>query len=163
MYRLPYQTVESVAATIKRALEIEPDRVALFSDAHVPWMKRHQKLLPEYVLSGQLDRAGAEPGAAMLMEAGYQPIGLNHFARPDYLMVRRQGKKRLHRNFQGYTTDEAVTLIAFGDFSHRRAAARLYPERGKHGRLPRCDRVGPARYRPQPGADGQRSVAARNH
>ncbi len=115
MYGLPYQTTESVAATVRRALKLEPDRVALFGYAHVPWMKRHQSLLPEHALPGTLDRlAQCRAAADTLLEAGYQPIGLDHFARHDDLLVRRQREKRLHRNFQGYTTDEATALIGFG-------------------------------------------------
>ncbi|MGE0036202.1 MAG: oxygen-independent coproporphyrinogen III oxidase [Xanthobacteraceae bacterium] len=115
MYGLPYQTAETVAATVRRALELEPDRVALFGYAHVPWMKRHQKLLPQDALPGTIDRlAQSRAAAQVLLEAGYRPIGLDHFARRSDLMVRRQREGRLHRNFQGYTTDEAAALIGFG-------------------------------------------------
>jgi oxygen-independent coproporphyrinogen-3 oxidase len=115
MYGLPYQTAETVAATVRRALELEPDRVALFGYAHVPWMKRHQKLLPQDALPGTIDRlAQSRAAAQVLLEAGYRPIGLDHFARRSDLMVRRQRDGRLHRNFQGYTTDEAAALIGFG-------------------------------------------------
>jgi oxygen-independent coproporphyrinogen-3 oxidase len=115
MYGLPYQTAETVAATVRRALRLEPDRVALFGYAHVPWMKRHQKLLPEHALPGTLERLEQSRAATeALAEAGYRPIGLDHFAKPSDLLVRRQREGRLHRNFQGYTTDEAAALIGFG-------------------------------------------------
>jgi oxygen-independent coproporphyrinogen-3 oxidase len=115
MYGLPYQTADTVAATVRRALELEPDRVALFGYAHVPWMKRHQKLLPEDALPGTLERlAQSQAATEVLMEAGYRPIGLDHFAKSSDLLVRRQREGRLHRNFQGYTTDEAAALIGFG-------------------------------------------------
>ena len=115
MYGLPYQTVETVAATAQRSLALDPDRIALFGYAHVPWMKRHQRLLPEEALPGALERFAQSEGAAdVLKQAGFQPIGLDHFARPDDLLARRQREKRLHRNFQGYTTDEAPALIGFG-------------------------------------------------
>ena len=115
MYGLPYQTVETVAATARHSLALDPDRIALFGYAHVPWMKRHQRLLPEAVLPGALERfAQSEAAAAVLKQAGFRPIGLDHFARPDDLLARRQREKRLHRNFQGYTTDEAGALIGFG-------------------------------------------------
>jgi oxygen-independent coproporphyrinogen-3 oxidase len=118
MYGLPYQTAETVTATVRRALELEPDRIALFGYAHVPWMKRHQMLLPESALPGTLARfAQSRAAAAVLVEAGYRPIGLDHFAKPDDLLVRRQREGRLHRNFQGYTTDEAATLIGLGTSS----------------------------------------------
>jgi oxygen-independent coproporphyrinogen-3 oxidase len=115
MYGLPYQTVESVAATARRALALDPDRIALFGYAHVPWMKKHQKLLPAHALPGTVERlAQSRAVAAVLEDAGYRPIGLDHFAKPDDLLIRRQREKRLHRNFQGYTTDEASALIGFG-------------------------------------------------
>ena len=115
MYGLPYQTAESVAATVRQALRLEPDRVALFGYAHVPWMKRHQRLLPEDALPDTQERMAQSVAAtAVLREAGYQPVGLDHFAKPGDLLVRRQRERRLHRNFQGYTTDEATALIGFG-------------------------------------------------
>jgi oxygen-independent coproporphyrinogen-3 oxidase len=115
MYGLPYQTAETVAATARRSLALQPDRIALFGYAHVPWMKRHQKLLPEAALPGATERlAQSSAASAVLKEAGLQAIGLDHFARPDDLLARRQREKRLHRNFQGYTTDEAAALIGLG-------------------------------------------------
>jgi oxygen-independent coproporphyrinogen-3 oxidase len=115
MYGLPYQTVETVADTARRSLALAVDRIALFGYAHVPWMKRHQRLLPEEALPGALERyAQSQAAAVVLKQAGFQPIGFDHFARPDDLLARRQREKRLHRNFQGYTTDEATALIGFG-------------------------------------------------
>lgn len=115
MYGLPHQTVQSVAATIERALSIEPDRMALFGYAHVPWMKRHQRLLPEAALPSQQERLEQfGVASSVMMSRGYQPIGLDHFAKPGDLLVQRQREKRLHRNFQGYTIDEASALIGFG-------------------------------------------------
>jgi len=115
MYGLPYQTAETAAATARRALVLDPDRIALFGYAHVPWIKRHQKLLPEAALPGATERlAQSSAASAMLKQAGLQAIGLDHFAKPDDLLARRQREKRLHRNFQGYTTDEAAVLIGLG-------------------------------------------------
>jgi oxygen-independent coproporphyrinogen-3 oxidase len=115
MYGLPFQTTDSVSATARRALALEPDRIAVFGYAHVPWMKKHQRLLPEDALPGATERfAQARAVAEVLGGAGYRPIGLDHFAKPHDLLVTRQREKRLHRNFQGYTTDEASTLIGFG-------------------------------------------------
>jgi oxygen-independent coproporphyrinogen-3 oxidase len=115
MYGLPFQTTDSVSATARRALALQPDRIAVFGYAHVPWMKKHQRLLPEDALPGATERfAQARAVAEVLGSAGYRPIGLDHFAKPHDLLVTRQREKRLHRNFQGYTTDEASTLIGFG-------------------------------------------------
>jgi oxygen-independent coproporphyrinogen III oxidase len=115
MYGLPHQTVDSVTSTIQRALALDPDRIALFGYAHVPWMKRHQRLLPEDALPSPIERFEQYSAAAAVMaNAGYQAIGLDHFAKPGDRLARRQREKRIHRNFQGYTTDEASTLIGLG-------------------------------------------------
>ena len=115
MYGLPHQTVATITATAERALALDPNRIALFGYAHVPWMKRHQRLIPEDTLPGSSERfAQNRTAAEVLVGAGYQRIGLDHFARNDDLLARRQREGRLHRNFQGYTTDEAPNLIGFG-------------------------------------------------
>jgi oxygen-independent coproporphyrinogen-3 oxidase len=115
MYGLPYQTVDSVRATADRAALLRPDRIALFGYAHVPWMKKHQRLLSEEALPGAAARfEQAEAAAARLLEHGYVRIGLDHFARPDDPMARRLAEARLHRNFQGYTTDDCPVLLGIG-------------------------------------------------
>ena len=115
MYGLPHQSVASVEATVRRALELDPDRIVLFGYAHVPWMKRHQRLIPEEALPGSSQRfAQSRAAAQVLICADYEPIGLDHFAKHGDLLVQRQRAGRLHRNFQGYTTDESRTLIGFG-------------------------------------------------
>lgn len=115
MYGLPYQTVESVTRSVELALKLDPDRIALFGYAHVPWMKRHQALLPEEALPDGVQRVEQSAGAgAALLNAGYVQIGLDHFAKPTDPLVIRQREGRLHRNFQGYTTDDATAMIGFG-------------------------------------------------
>jgi oxygen-independent coproporphyrinogen-3 oxidase len=118
MYGLPYQTTESVLRTVEQALRLDPDRIALFGYAHVPWMKRHQALLPEEAMPDAIGRVEqSTAAAAALIEAGYVQIGIDHFAKPGDPLVLRQREGRLHRNFQGYTTDEATALIGFGTSS----------------------------------------------
>lgn len=115
MYGLPYQTAASVAASVRQALTLEPTRISLFGYAHVPWMKKHQTLLPESALPGAVARVQQMRAATeTLVAAGYVAIGLDHFARPDDPLARSQAQGRLHRNFQGYTTDAAPALIGFG-------------------------------------------------
>ncbi|MFZ0421402.1 MAG: oxygen-independent coproporphyrinogen III oxidase [Xanthobacteraceae bacterium] len=115
IYGLPHQTTASTAATIERVLDLDPDRIALFGYAHVPWMKRHQKLIPEHALPATEERfAQSQIAAEMLIAAGFERIGLDHFAKPGDLLARRGRERRLHRNFQGYTTDETEILIGFG-------------------------------------------------
>jgi oxygen-independent coproporphyrinogen-3 oxidase len=115
MYGLPQQTVASVIDTAEQALSLRPDRIALFGYAHVPWMKRHQSLIPEDTLPGSGERfAQSNAAAEVFVGAGFQQIGLDHFARADDPLAERQRSGRLRRNFQGYTTDETANLIGFG-------------------------------------------------
>jgi oxygen-independent coproporphyrinogen III oxidase len=115
MYGLPQQTVATVTDTAERALKLRPDRIALFGYAHVPWMKRHQKLIPDAALPGSNERfAQSRAAADVFVGSGYQHVGLDHFARAGDPLAERQREGRLHRNFQGYTTDETSNLIGFG-------------------------------------------------
>jgi len=115
MYGLPGQTVERVLTTVDAVLALEPERIALFGYAHVPWLKAHQRLIDEAALpDGPARAAQAEAAAEKLRAAGYRAIGLDHFARSDDAIARAQPAGRLHRNFQGYTTDASATLVGFG-------------------------------------------------
>jgi oxygen-independent coproporphyrinogen-3 oxidase len=115
MYGLPFQTEESVARSVDEALRLDPDRIALFGYAHVPWMKKHQALLPEDRLPTAAERVAQVAAATAVIEAaGYVPIGLDHFAKAGDTLAARQRTGRLKRNFQGYTTDEATALIGLG-------------------------------------------------
>ena len=115
MYGLPYQTVARVLTTIEAVLDLGPERICLFGYAHVPWMKRHQRLIDEAALPGAAERFAQYMAAAeRLQEAGYAWIGLDHFARPDDALARAARDRTLHRNFQGYTTDPAPVRLGFG-------------------------------------------------
>ncbi len=115
MYGLPKQTAEGVADTVDRAMTLTPQRIALFGYAHVPWMKRHQRLIDESCLPGAVDRVRqAQAAERRLGERGYDVIGLDHFALPDDPLAVAAREGRLHRNFQGYTTDLADVLIGLG-------------------------------------------------
>jgi oxygen-independent coproporphyrinogen III oxidase len=114
-YGLPHQTVGSILETVERAASLRPARIALFGYAHVPWMKTHQKLIPEAALPDMAERwRQYEASSARLQELGYVAIGLDHFALPDDALVVAQKNGNLHRNFQGYTTDAAPALIGLG-------------------------------------------------
>ncbi len=114
VYGLPYQTRDRLTDTIEKVVSIRPDRIALFGYAHVPWMKKHQTMIDEQALPDTLERfAEANRAASMLTAAGYQRIGMDHFALPGDSMAIAAENGALRRNFQGYTTDDA-TLIGFG-------------------------------------------------
>jgi len=115
MYGLPHQTAASVERTVTEALGLEPDRIAVFGYAHVPWMKKHQTLIREADLPGPAERLDqAELVADLLTARGYRAVGLDHFARAGDPMAERAAAGTLKRNFQGYTTDDAPVLLGFG-------------------------------------------------
>lgn len=115
LYGLPYQTEASVADTVAQCLTLGPDRIALFGYAHVPWMKKHQKLIDEAILPDANERMAQQTRAAeLLRNAGYQAIGIDHFALHDDTLAVAAREGRLKRNFQGYTDDAASVLIGLG-------------------------------------------------
>lgn len=115
MYGLPRQTTVDVLSTLDRVLSLRPERLALFGYAHVPWMKPHQKLIAEADLPGAVARLDQSLAAAeRLRGEGYVQIGLDHFALPTDELAIALAQGRLHRNFQGYTTDAAPSLVGFG-------------------------------------------------
>ncbi|WP_417685070.1 oxygen-independent coproporphyrinogen III oxidase [Roseibium sp.] len=115
MYGLPRQTLQTIRETVARTVELRPRRIALFGYAHVPWMKKHQRLIPEHQLPGSSERMELAAAAREdLLTAGYQAIGLDHFALPEDSMAIASSNGSLRRNFQGYTTDQGEQLIGFG-------------------------------------------------
>ena len=116
IYGLPLQTPASFARTIDDVLSLGPDRLSVFSYAHVPWIKPAQKIFDD-----REQLPGVEEKLAMfavahekLTAAGYVDIGLDHFARPDDELAIAQREGTLHRNFQGYSTRGGASLYAFG-------------------------------------------------
>jgi oxygen-independent coproporphyrinogen-3 oxidase len=115
MYGLPRQGVADVLATLDQVLALRPERLALFGYAHVPWMKPHQKLIDAARLPSDGERLEqSEAAAERLADAGYVRIGLDHYALPADALAAALAGGGLHRNFQGYTTDAAQTLVGFG-------------------------------------------------
>ncbi|VXC94834.1 Oxygen-independent coproporphyrinogen III oxidase [Oceanicaulis sp. 350] len=115
LYGLPLQTEDSARASAEAAAALNPDRLAVFGYAHVPHMKSHQRLIRDEDLPAAKARLKqADAMEAALMACGYSLIGIDHYARPDDPMTRALETGTLRRNFQGYTTDKAETLIALG-------------------------------------------------
>jgi oxygen-independent coproporphyrinogen III oxidase len=115
LYGLPHQDDAALEATLDAALAIAPDRIALFGYAHVPHMKKHMALIDTNALPDAATRlAHADHAEARLVAAGYQRIGLDHFARSDDPMAVAARAGTLARNFQGYTVDSAPALIGLG-------------------------------------------------
>ncbi len=115
IYGLPFQTVETLIETVRLSAEMRPDRIALFGYAHVPWMAKNQRMIDEASLPDATERAAqAKAAAEALLANGYVAIGLDHFALPDDDLTVAAKNGELHRNFQGYTTDRAETMIGLG-------------------------------------------------
>ena len=115
IYGLPLQTPDKIHDNMEKLAMLRPDRVALFGYAHVPWFKAHQKKLEVHELPGTLERFDmAEMARRDLINLGYTPIGIDHFALPEDALAVALRERHLHRNFQGYTADNEQVLIAFG-------------------------------------------------
>ncbi|MCB1486168.1 MAG: oxygen-independent coproporphyrinogen III oxidase [Bauldia sp.] len=115
IYGLPHQTVASCVETVRACLALRPDRFSVFGYAHVPGFKRHQRKIDAATLPRGGERnEQADAIAAAIEAAGYDRIGLDHFALPADAMAEAAGSGVLHRNFQGYTTDAADLLIGLG-------------------------------------------------
>lgn len=115
IYGLPYQTLESVDATIDAVLALNPDRLACFAYAHLPAQRPHQGAIPIEALPNTMERVALFRRVVdRLTSAGYTWIGFDHFARHDDPLAVAQQEGRLHRNFMGYTTDIAPHLLGVG-------------------------------------------------
>ncbi|MBV9240860.1 MAG: oxygen-independent coproporphyrinogen III oxidase, partial [Acidobacteria bacterium] len=115
IYGLPFQTVDTFRSTVDKIIDISPDRIAVFNYAHVPWMKRHQKILGEQPMPVADERlAILEMTIQRLVDAGYEYIGMDHFAKPTDELAIAQKEGTLYRNFQGYSTKAGADVYAFG-------------------------------------------------
>src|SRR4051794_39672873 len=115
IYGLPFQTVDTFRTTVDKIIDISPGRIAVFNYAHVPWMKRHQKILGEQPMPVADERlAILEMTIQRLVDAGYEYIGMDHFAKPTDELAIAQKEGTLYRNFQGYSTKAGADVYAFG-------------------------------------------------
>lgn len=115
VYGLPHQTRASFRRTIERAIELRPDRVAVYSYAFVPWIKAHQnRILPEDLPPHEVKLELFGIAFDLFIAAGYVQIGMDHFALPSDALARAARGRTLHRNFMGYTTHPAQDSIGFG-------------------------------------------------
>ena len=115
IYGLPKQTPETFKETVDAVLKMNPDRLSVYNYAHLPHIFKPQRRIAEAdlppaeakldILSNTIERLG---------EAGYQFIGMDHFAKPDDELAVAQREGKLHRNFQGYSTQAECDLLAFG-------------------------------------------------
>jgi oxygen-independent coproporphyrinogen-3 oxidase len=116
IYGLPFQTPESFNETLNTVLEMKPDRLAVFSYAHVPWIKPSQKILETKILPSPESKLEVLKLVIERLTADgqYIYIGMDHFAKPTDELAIAQREKKLQRNFQGYSTRAGSDIYAFG-------------------------------------------------
>lgn len=124
IYGLPHQTLERFHRTLEKTLSLDPARISLFSYAHMPEIKKHQRLIDESWLPSISDKLQLFVEASRLLEAnGYVAIGMDHFAKPDDPLAVAMKNRSLRRNFQGYVVDSTDVLIGIGS-----SAISQFPE-----------------------------------
>jgi oxygen-independent coproporphyrinogen III oxidase len=114
IYGLPYQSAESFSHTVEQIVSLSPDRIAMFSYAHVPWLKKQQGSFVAHLPEGMKKFDIFRNGLLKFLEAGYLYIGMDHFAKENDELAVSQRNRTLHRNFQGYTTKAGADLYGMG-------------------------------------------------
>ncbi len=116
VYGLPKQTLADVIDTIEKTILLMPDRIALYSYAHVPWIKGvgQRGFDEDDMPKDEVKRALYESARERLFDAGYKEIGMDHFALEHDELYHAFSSKTLHRNFMGYTTKTSKTMIGLG-------------------------------------------------
>jgi len=115
IYGLPYQSFETFKETLELVKELNPDRLAVFNYAHVPWLKKGMRKIDETTLPSPEEKLKIFKYVIDFFENnGYKMVGMDHFAKPDDELFKAIEKGELHRNFQGYTTKGGADLIGFG-------------------------------------------------
>ena len=115
IYGLPYQSFESFKKTLDEVLTLNPDRLAVFNYAHVPWMKKSMRKIDETTLPHPSEKLKILKYTIDFFEKnGYKMVGMDHFAKPEDELFKALENGSLHRNFQGYTTKGGADLIGIG-------------------------------------------------
>ena len=146
IYGLPYQTLETFKKTLELSTQLDPDRVAVFNYAHVPWLMKTMRKFDETTLPNPDVKLQIFQYTIDFFEShGYKMVGMDHFAKPSDELFGAIEKGELHRNFQGYTTKGGANLVgigltSIGEGSHYYAQntkdMKLYEEALDNGKLP---------------------------
>ena len=149
LFGLPHQTREKITESVQKLLSLNPDRVALYGYAHVPWMAKRQQMIPSEALPTPEERLSLyETAWRLFLWDNYTEIGIDHFATATDGLTRAKEAGRLRRNFQGYTDDTAEVLIGVGASSISRfpqGYAQNAPATGAHTAAIREGRFSTAR------------------
>ena len=114
MYGLPEQTVETFSDTLEKIGTINPSRVSVFGYGHVPWVKKHQKLIKGKHLDNESRLKFYQLASHYFLSNGYEAFGIDHYAKKTSSIIKKVKKRKLKRNFQGYSEDSADVLIGIG-------------------------------------------------
>lgn len=146
IYGLPHQSVASFAETLDKVVALDPDRLAVFNYAHVPWLKKHQNVMPIEAMPEADERLRIlKLAIERLTEAGYVYLGMDHFAKPDDTLTVAARGGVLHRNFQGYTTRGDAEIYAMGMssisqlhnvYAQNEKNEKIYRDRVSAGEIP---------------------------
>ena len=146
IYGLPYQTFESFSKTLEEAFTLEPNRLAVFNYAHVPWLKKTMRKFDETTIPSPDVKLQIFQHTIEFFEGkGYKMVGMDHFAKPDDELFAAISKGELHRNFQGYTTKGGANLIGIGltsigegsmYYAQNTKDMKVYEEKIDAGKLP---------------------------
>ncbi|MFK5975381.1 MAG: oxygen-independent coproporphyrinogen III oxidase [Sulfurovum sp.] len=146
IYGLPYQTLDTFKATLELSRELNPDRIAVFNYAHVPWLMKTMRKFDETTLPSPETKLQIFQYTIDFLEShGYKMVGMDHFAKPTDELFGAIEKGELHRNFQGYTTKGGANLIGIGltsigegekYYAQNTKDMKLYESRLDEGKLP---------------------------
>lgn len=147
VFGLPHQTWDAMEFTIRKTLELKPDRLAFYSYAHVPWIKGvGQRGFDENDLpTGEEKRKLYENGKKLLQELGYIEVGMDHFSFSHDDLYQSLIEKKLHRNFMGYTSSNTQLMIGLGmsaisdswyGFAQNEKSVEAYQARVEAGEIP---------------------------
>ncbi len=114
IYGLPKQTVQTFTDTLEKINTLKPDQISAFGYAHVPWMKKHQRLIKVKPLDNEYRLKFYRLASHYFLSNGYEPFGIDHYAAKSSSVIRNLKNRKLQRNFQGYTEDDAEILIGIG-------------------------------------------------
>ena len=114
MYGLPEQTVQTFSDTLEKIVTINPNRVSVFGYGHVPWIKKHQRLIKGKLPDNESRLKFCQLASHYFLSNGYKAFGIDHYAKKSSLIIHKLKEKKLQRNFQGYTEDNANVLIGIG-------------------------------------------------
>jgi len=147
IFGLPFQTVSNIIDTVKKTIELKPERISFYSYAHVPWIKGigQRGFVDDDIPKNDQKRKLYEMGKHMLLNFGYIETGMDHFSLPTDSLYKAFESANLHRNFMGYTTNNTQLMIGLGmsaisdswySFAQNEKSLTAYQEQIKNGHLP---------------------------